>query len=65
MTPLLAYLIGFSAIQLFIALLALLAMKCSELVRSYWEHQILSLMRFLALAISAIGIVFFTRAILS
>ena len=62
MTPLLADLIGFSAIQLFIALLA---MKCSELLRSYWENQFFSLMRFLGLAISAIGVVFFTRPIFS
>ncbi|NEQ38343.1 MAG: HupE/UreJ family protein [Okeania sp. SIO3I5] len=61
MTPLLAYLIGFTAVQFFIALLA---MKCAELVSSYWENQFFSLMRFLGLAISAIGVVFFTSAIL-
>ncbi|MGD1712925.1 HupE/UreJ family protein [Dapis sp. BLCC M172] len=61
MTPLLAYLIGFTAIQLFIALLA---MKFTELVSNYWQNQFLALIRFLGLAISAIGVVFFTNAIL-
>ncbi len=60
MTPLLAYLVGFTAIQLFIALLA---MKFAELANHYWQNQFFNLMRFLGLAISAIGIVFFTKAI--
>ncbi|MGD1704307.1 HupE/UreJ family protein [Dapis sp. BLCC M229] len=62
MTPLLAYLVGFTAIQLFIALLA---MKLAELVSNYLKNQFFALIRFLGLAISSIGVVFFTRAILS
>ncbi|MEB3343306.1 HupE/UreJ family protein [Okeania sp.] len=60
MTPLLAYLLGFTAIQFFIALLA---MKLTELVSNNWENQFLNLIRFLGLAISGIGVVFFTSAI--
>ncbi len=62
MTPLLAYLIGFTAIQLFIALLA---MKFAQLISNYWQNQFFYLIRFFGLAISAIGVVFFTSAILS
>ncbi len=62
MTPLLAYLVGFTAIQLFIALLA---MRLAELVSNYWQNQFFSLMGFLGLVISAIGMVFFTSAIFS
>lgn len=61
-TPLLAYLIGFSAIQL---LIALLAMKFVELVDRYWQNQSFSLVRFFGLVISAIGAVFFTTALVS
>ena len=62
MTPLLAYLIGFTAMQLFIALFA---MKSAELVSSYWQNQFFRLMSFLGLFISTIGLVFFTKAILN
>ncbi len=62
MTPLLAYLLGFTTIQLIIALLA---MKFAELLNNYWQNQFFSLMRFLGLAITAIGVVFFTSAIFS
>ena len=62
MTPLLAYLMGFTVIQLFIALLA---MKFAELASNYWQNQLFSLMRFLALAIISIGAVFFLRAVFS
>lgn len=61
-TPLLAYLIGFSAIQL---LIALLAMKFGELVNHNWQNQSFSLMRFLGLVISAIGAVFFISSFAS
>ncbi|NES01915.1 MAG: HupE/UreJ family protein [Okeania sp. SIO2F4] len=62
MTSLLAYLIGFTAIQLFIALLA---MKFAQLISNYWQNQFFYLIRFFGLAISAIGVVFLTSAILS
>ncbi|MGB3514467.1 MAG: HupE/UreJ family protein [Microcoleaceae cyanobacterium] len=61
-TPLLAYLIGFSAIQL---LIVLLAMKFVELVNGHWQNQSFSLVRFFGLVISAIGAVFFTTALVS
>ncbi len=59
MTPLLAYLIGFSAIQLIIALLA---MKFVELISDQWQKSF-SLIRFLGLVIAAIGAVFVSNAI--
>ena len=61
-TPLLAYLVGFSVIQL---LIALLAMKFIELVNHNWQNQSFSLMRFLGLVTSAIGSIFFTSAFTS
>ncbi|MGK7918532.1 MAG: HupE/UreJ family protein [Trichodesmium sp.] len=61
MAPLFSYLLGFTAIQLFIALLA---MKFTQLISNYWQNQFFALVRFLGLAISAIGVVFFTSAIL-
>ncbi len=51
MTPLLAYLIGFTTIQLFIVLLAI---KFAQLISNYWQNQFFYLIRFFGLAISAI-----------
>lgn len=62
MTPLLAYLAGFTTIQLFVALVG---MKFAELIGHQWQNQSFSLMRFVGLVISAIGFVFFTSAIAS
>ncbi|NES66951.1 MAG: urease accessory protein UreJ, partial [Okeania sp. SIO2D1] len=62
MTPLFAYLLGFTVVQL---LIALLVMKSAELVSNYWENKFFLVMRFLGLAIGTIGMVFFTSAIFS
>ena len=60
-TPLLTYLIGFSVIQL---LIALLAMKFVELINHHWQNQTFSLMRFLGFVITGIGAVFATNSFL-
>lgn len=62
MTPLLAYLAGFTAIQL---LVASAGMKFAELIGHQWQNQFFSFMRFFGLVISAIGAVFFTSALAS
>lgn len=61
-TALFSYLVGFTAMQLFIALLA---MKLAELVNNYWQNKSFPLMHFIGLAISAIGVVFLTNSIFS
>ncbi|NEP06369.1 MAG: HupE/UreJ family protein [Okeania sp. SIO2G4] len=61
-TPLFAYLLSFTVVQL---LIALLVMKSAELVSNFWENKFFLVMRFLGLAIGAIGMVFFTSAIFS
>lgn len=60
MTPLFAYLLGFSVIQYAIALLALII---GNLTKKF-AHQTFSPMRLAGFAISAIGVVFLTTSII-